>query len=75
MELTLCPGFGCPKRESCLRFLERPDSRWQSFADFESIPWGEVGCDYFVPSYAQESFIGDQTHETVRRKPYPGRAA
>lgn len=76
MKITLCPGYGCESRHDCVRFLEPPDRHWQSFADFEAISWGGSGCDYFVSTrnLALVSAVNDG-HETVCRKPCPGRAA
>ncbi len=73
MDLTLCPGFGCPVRTDCHRFTQEPDSQYQSFADFEAVPWGRDGCDYFVNE--EEAADDLPRSEIVRRKSYPGLAA
>lgn len=33
-DITMCPGTGCPLRETCLRYMAEPSIVWQSFADF-----------------------------------------
>ena len=37
MDLTLCKGEGCPKKESCIRFLAKPmeiNNHWMNIPPF-----------------------------------------
>ena len=34
-DITLCASENCEKRESCVRAFLKPDSIWQSYADFK----------------------------------------
>lgn len=76
MEITLCPGFGCPRREACSRFVTAPGPVHHSFADFEAMTWGLGGCEYFSPvMILRDPSNSTAPTETVQRKPYPGKAA
>lgn len=34
-DITLCqPSKWCPLKHRCRRYMEEPDARWQSYADF-----------------------------------------
>jgi hypothetical protein len=45
-DISMCPGEGCPNKESCYRYLAKPDKYWQAY--FVGSPVKEDGtCDYY----------------------------
>jgi len=45
-DISMCPGEGCPKKESCYRYLAEPDQWRQAY--FTTPPVKEDGtCDYY----------------------------
>ena len=46
MDITLCKGGKCPKKDKCYRFKAIPDKHWQSF--FKGVPYKKKRCMYFM---------------------------
>lgn len=38
-DITMCPGTGCPLRETCFRYMAEPSEYMQSWANFTPL-WG-----------------------------------
>jgi hypothetical protein len=48
-DIALCPGTGCPKRETCYRCAAKPSPHWQTwFARPPRLPDGS--CEYYWPT-------------------------
>jgi len=46
IDITLCINKDCPKKESCLRWMIKTNSQWQSYATFNAPL--EKGCDFYI---------------------------
>lgn len=47
-DITMCRGYGCLKKESCYRYITKPNKYRQAY--FIETPQGPDGkCDYFWP--------------------------
>ena len=44
-DITKCDGVNCPQRDTCYRFLAKPD-RFQSYSEFYKIRTDEK-CEYY----------------------------
>lgn len=57
MDITMCKGQNCDKKESCYRFKAEPNRFRQSY--FVETPWvdhhGEQVCDKYWPTKEQET--------------------
>jgi hypothetical protein len=47
-DLTMCPGTGCPKRETCYRATAQPSPHWQTWMHPPRLPDGS--CEYYWPT-------------------------
>lgn len=43
-DITMCTGGDCPLKNSCKRFVSKPDPYWQSY--FTNVPYGN-GCEHY----------------------------
>ncbi len=48
MDGTMCRGYDCPVKETCLRYTAKP-SEHQEWLLLPPIPDGE-DCDFFIPN-------------------------
>ena len=60
-DITKCEGNNCPQKESCYRFLAKPD-RLQSYSAFDEIRTPEK-CEYYW-----EEDNGRTTNRTIVAK-------
>ena len=45
MDITMCPGTGCPQKEKCYRFTAKPSEYMQSY--FMEPPIKDGKCDMY----------------------------
>lgn len=46
-DITMCAGIDCPLKNTCYRFLCKPDQYWQSY--FADVPYDaqKKECDHY----------------------------
>lgn len=44
-DITMCPGEGCPLRETCYRYTARPTPHMQSY--FVEPPYKDGKCEHY----------------------------
>lgn len=47
-DMTMCPGTGCPQRETCYRYLATPSEPVQTWNDFTKER-EDSGCEFYIP--------------------------
>ena len=53
-DITMCPGGGCPLKESCHRFTAKP-SDYQSY--FVEPPYNDDECDMFWGNKSEQIYF------------------
>jgi len=48
VDIALCINQTCPKRESCFRFMARPNPYYQSYGEFKPKPDGSCNMHYQI---------------------------
>ena len=62
-DITMCPGTGCPYKETCYRYTAKP-SDWQSYFSIPPIKDGK--CDMYWGENAEAIF--NQLKDIVKPK-------
>ena len=60
VDISLCHGGKCPRKNDCFRFRALPDPRRQSYMDFPGMD-GLSDCDDFKPLDRAISKLRDST--------------
>ena len=47
MDIVMCPGDGCPIKDTCFRHVGVPREDWDAW--FSSAPYDGEGCDMYWP--------------------------
>lgn len=62
-DITMCKGKGCKKRESCYRYVAKPD-RFQSYSAFEFLIVNGK-CDWYWRCEDGDQGSGSRTSEII----------
>ncbi|RLF68233.1 MAG: hypothetical protein DRN26_00215 [Thermoplasmata archaeon] len=53
-DITMCPGFNCPRKLECYRHIARPSKYWQSYFANPPPVDADNNCKYFVEATISE---------------------